>query len=393
MPEQARGTGALELVALDAAGPRKEGRVLVLVGGVPVGTVRLPGDRASGPDAPDALAALARSAWTRVVAERLNASPQPAAAAELSVVVCTRNRPERLQGCLAALRRQTRPPLEVIVVDNAPVDERVRALAGRFGCRYVAEPRPGLDWARNRGWLAAAGEVVAFTDDDARPDPRWVEAVGEAFGSPDVWAVTGLVLAASVGTEAQRLFEEGYGGMGKGCAPQVYSCRNAETSYAPSRLGAGCNMAFRRERLAELGGFDPALDVGTATGGGGDLDMLQRVLEAGGAVLYEPSALVLHEHRETRRQLRRQLFDNGRGYSAVLWAAFRRARGRERLRVLAAYPALVRWWHARLVVRRLRGRSAFPIHLTLVELAGLPFGPALYARARRRARRLAKEAR
>src|SRR5262249_51152409 len=92
----------------------------------------------------------------------------------ITVVVCTRDRPEQLPGCLRWLEGQQYPRFEVVVVDNAPggdaVPSVVAAWQGAMPCRYVAEPRGGLSWARNAGTAAAAGEIIAFLDDDEEPD-------------------------------------------------------------------------------------------------------------------------------------------------------------------------------------------------------------------------------
>jgi glycosyltransferase involved in cell wall biosynthesis len=330
--------------------------------------------------------------WAALTAEQWT-SPQVSngngALPLISVVVCTRDRPRQLDDCLAALTAQHYPRYEVIVVDNAPENDDTRLTVERWHARYLVEQRPGLDWARNAGLAEARGAIVAYTDDDARPDPTWLGALAAGFESSDVHAVTGLVVAAELETEAQVTFEDAYGGMRKGFDLRVHTRRGWRMTYRPNELGTGCNMAFRRETLQRLGGFDRALDTGTATGGGGDLDALQRVLEADLAVEYRPDAVVRHVHRRTRAKLRRQLFDNGRAYSAVLWAALRRARGRERLWVVAAYGSWLYWWHARRLVRRLARRERLPLSLILVELAGAPLGPTVYWFARRRARRLA----
>lgn len=305
-----------------------------------------------------------------------------------SVVVCTRGRPDLLEGCLRALENQDHPSYEVIVVDNAPLDERTRTVVARHpGVRYELEPVVGLNRARNRGLACASGAFVAFTDDDARPAPDWLRLIGERFAvSTDVAGVTGLVEPAELETESQLIFERSYRGMSKGPLQQLHR-RTRRNAYLPARFGTGCNMAFRRRALARAGGFDPALDVGTLSGGGGDLDMLQRFYEDGCAIDYSPSVVVRHVHRRTMGELRQQLFDNGRGYSAAMTAAFIRARRSARLVVLLWWFLWLGWWFGRRIVLRLVRRHAMPLRLVLVELAGALAGPALYLLARRRAER------
>lgn len=304
-------------------------------------------------------------------------------AGDLTVVVCTRDRPELLDGCLAALRAQREAPAAILVVDNAPRDDRTRDVAHAHGVDYAVESRPGLDHARNRGLATTATSIVAFTDDDARPDPGWVAAVAVGFRTPEVGCVTGVVLPAELETEAQELFEDVYGGMAKGYELRLFGAPGQPRGLRPEAMGTGCNMAFRRDALLALGGFDPALDVGTPTGGGGDLDAFVRVIDAGWAIEYRPDAVVRHLHRRTEDALERQLFDNGRAYSAVLYAAFLRARGVGRIRPVVRYGQWLGGWHGRRLMRRALGREQLPFRYLAAELKGAPLGPFLYLRSRR----------
>ncbi len=248
----------------------------------------------------------------------------------VTVAVCSRDRPEGLEQTLKSLQALDHE-CEILVVDNAPSSDATERLVHRFpAVRYVLEPRPGLDWARNRAIAEARGEVVAFTDDDAVVDSRWVGALAEVFASDaDVMAVTGLVVPLELDTEAQVWFER-YGGFGRGF--QRRWIRAAVTPdgvrvgalAATGLLGTGANMAFRRSVFADVGLFDPALDVGTRTNGAGDLDMFFRVLKGGWTLVYEPAALVRHRHRRTIPELRRQIRAHGSLYS-YLQAARRRA--------------------------------------------------------------------
>jgi glycosyltransferase involved in cell wall biosynthesis len=335
-------------------------------------------------------AGLGAELWADLVSRSWVAPEQATDPLPISAVVCTRDRPENLENCLAALAVQRHPSYEVIVVDNAPSDERACGVAERYGARYVVEPTPGLDWARNRGVAEARFPLVAFTDDDARPDPEWLSALAAGFGAEDVGAVTGFVAPTELETQAQVLFEDVYGGMRKGFMLRIFSSRGRRMTYRPEIYGVGCNMAFRRALLEEMGGFDPALDTGTPTGGGGDLDAFQRIIERGAAIVYRPDAIVRHAHRRMMQGLRRQLYDNGRGYCAVLCTAFARARGLDRLLVARAVWQWLARWHLRRIYRRLLRRERLPFGLLLAELSGALAGPFFYVVSKRRARRLAE---
>jgi hypothetical protein len=140
--------------------------------------------------------------------------------------------------------------------------------------------------------------------------------------------------------------------------------------------------------LLAVGGFDPALDVGTPTGGGGDLDAFQRILESGAAIVYRPDAVVRHLHRRELPRLRRQLFDNGRGYAAMLLAARERGTRADRRQVRRRFAGWLLRWHAERLLRRAVGRERLPATFILAETLGAAVGPALYLRSRRDARGL-----
>jgi glycosyltransferase involved in cell wall biosynthesis len=371
-------------------------RAVVRIDEQPVGTLTRPyrgADLDRGALVAAALKSYGPRIWARVAGGAGNDAPDGVELPRITVVVCTRDRPALLDGCLEALEAQRYPSFDILVVDNASVGDETRAVAERHGAHYVREECPGLDWARNRGLIEATAPIVAFTDDDARPEPGWLLAIARGFASPDVLAVTGLVLPAELATGAQVLFEDAYGGMGKGFELRVFTRRGRNMGYQPEQHGVGCNMAFRRTAFARLGGFDPALDVGTATGGGGDLDAFQRIMEAEGAIVYRPDAVVRHIHRRSLRALRRQLFDNGRAYSSLLVAALLRARGLDRLRVVARYWRWVVSWHLRRIAKRVVRRERLPLSFLLAELAGAPLGPLCYLRSRRTAARLARRGR
>jgi GT2 family glycosyltransferase len=298
----------------------------------------------------------------------------------ISVVVCTRDRTDHLRHCLPSLLSLDYPTFEIIVVDNAPLTDATARLVQGLPVRYVQEPQAGLDRARTRGVEAARYDIVAFTDDDVSVDRLWLRACAAAFDDAGVSAVTGTVAPKELETEAQWLFETVYGGMGHGLQRRTLrrdALRNAELIRS-SAYGCGANMAFRRSALLALGGFDPALDVGTPSGGAGDLDMLHRILAHGYTLVYDPAVLVWHTHRRSYRDLRRQIFDNGRGFGSYLFTVFRnRTVGRGSLLRFALVDWLTVWLLARIV--RPKG---LPRGLVLAELAGALLSPLYYRKAR-----------
>jgi glycosyltransferase involved in cell wall biosynthesis len=308
------------------------------------------------------------------------------------VVVCTRDRPDSLQRTLDSLQRLDYSSFEVIIVDNCPTTQATRDLVARYPFRYVVEERPGLDWARNRGIVEARGDIIAYTDDDVCVDRGWLYGVVAGFIAPDVMCVTGMVLPGELETAAQKLFEVRYGGMNKGFRQRIFD-QTTEQPYMPylvSQCGVGANMAFRRELFHHIGKFDEALDVGTASGGGGDLDMFYRVIQASYCLVYEPTAIVYHYHRRDDTALRRQIYQNGTAISAYLIKCIRSQPG-------GGWPAMrftLRWlwkWYIKRLLRSFRRKGGIPRELIFTEVRGLLRGPWLYRQALREAQALARQ--
>jgi glycosyltransferase involved in cell wall biosynthesis len=309
----------------------------------------------------------------------------------LTVAVCTRDRPERLARCLDALE-EVGVPLgleqpEVLVVDNAPPDGRTReVVAARPNVRYAVEPVPGLNFGRNRALAKATGDWIAYLDDDVVPDPTWLAGLAAAWREhPAAAAVTGLVLPLALETEAQVLFELA-GGFRRGCRTLRHEPGHENNPLYPTGagiFGAGANMAFRRDLLVDLGGFDPALDTGPPLPGGGDLDMFYRVVRGGHVLVYEPAALVFHEHRRDLDGLRHQYYTWGLGFMAYV---VKHLRSDPEMR--SRFRQLITWWlgyQRRNLTASLRGRHPLPPEMVWAELRGGLVGLAgEYGRSERR---------
>jgi GT2 family glycosyltransferase len=317
----------------------------------------------------------------------------------VSIVVATKDRPADLQRCLESLAAQrSERRIEIIVVDNAAAVEREasaerRATADvvrRFpGVILISEQRAGLSYARNRGIAAATGDIVVTTDDDVTCPPNWIERLVAPFGRADVMVVTGNVLPAALDTDAQRLFEA-YGGLGRGFRPLIAdgewfsSGRRAVPTW---KLGCTANAAFRRRIFADrdIGLMDEALGAGTPTGCSEDTYLFYRVLKAGYAIVYEPSAMVWHHHRQTIRELRRQIYSYSKGhvaYQITTWLKDGDRRGFVRIGYELPRTYFRRAW------LRLRRRSDYPLTFIGLEVLGCLAGPFALWRSRRRVRRL-----
>src|SRR5690606_27580437 len=179
----------------------------------------------------------------------------------VTAAICTRGRPQQLARALESLRRQRVPPSEVLVIDNAPVDDAGERVVARVcpAARYVVEPIAGLDFARNRALAEATGDVVAFLDDDAVASPGWVAAIQAAFERlPALGDRTGRVEQLAVETAGQRLFEAN-GGYSRGgqahpspprCAVQTARLARASHRLGPQRRERGEPGRQARSRTA-----------------------------------------------------------------------------------------------------------------------------------------------
>ncbi len=313
----------------------------------------------------------------------------------LSVLIPSRERPERLRRCLDSILASAYPSgrFEVLVVDNAPKTQATRELVNSYAAdgrvRYAREDAPGSASARNRGLQHVRGELVAFTDDDVVVDAHWLTEVARAFAAtPEATCVSGLLLPLQLDTPAQVWFEE-YGGFSRGFEPVRYDreghrpADNALYPYSAGIFGTGNNFAFRRSDLVAIGGFDPALGNGTPALGGVDSEVLLRTILGGRTIVYAPGALVWHAHRPDLEGLKRQVHAYGAGLVAYL------------LKTLLDKPQHIQDFAKRVPAglhfalspssaKNETKRAGYPRELTWLELRGMLFGPLAYARSRRR---------
>ena len=314
----------------------------------------------------------------------------------VSVVLCTRDRPERLAKCVRQLALQHYPRFEIVVVDNAPADPgavpaALDALELTVPVRYVVEPRGGLSWARNTGWRAARGELVAFIDDDEVPDRFWLAEVVRGFAAGDgVGCVAGVVLPAELRTQPQHWFEQ-FGGhsKGRGFTRAEFGPGHPQSPLYPlPPFGAGANMAFRRDVLASIDGFHVALGAGTPTNGSEDTFAFTRVMLARHTMVYQPTAVTWHYHRETYTELEKQLHGYGTGLIAYYCALLA-----HRPRLLFALVGLVPTAMSDLLGKdsiRTATMTDFPVSLLRAEMKGIIEGVPAFIRSVREQRRKAR---
>jgi GT2 family glycosyltransferase len=184
----------------------------------------------------------------------------------------------------------------VIVVDDGSTDSSA-AIASEFDCRLIRTGNRGLSSARNTGLSVASGEIVAYIDDDAKPDREWLKYLAYTFMSSQHAGVGGPNLAPTEDGLIARCVANAPGG------PTHVLLSDREAEHIP-----GCNMAFRRQALEEVGGFDERFHAA-----GDDVDICWRLRERGLTIGFSPAAVVWHRRRNSIRAYWRQQ----RGYGAA----------------------------------------------------------------------------
>lgn len=330
---------------------------------------------------------ITKSAWEQYNSDALfkykDPSPQIDAYADVSLVICTRNRSSDLKICLDQLNNQVCKPKEIIVVDNTPSDNSTEQLVKSYPTvTYHREDRPGLDIARNAGAKKASCPVVAYMDDDVQPHPLWIYHVNESFRDPNIAAMTGLVIAAELETESQQIFEKHWS-FNRGYLDKYYDKGffklHERTGPPVWEIGAGANMAFRKSIFDKVGYFDERLDVGAA-GCNGDSEMWFRILSAGYMIHYNPRAVSYHKHRREISQLKKQIFYYMRGFAAA--ALIQQGYNREVTYLQHLYNKLPIYY----LKKAIRHFPSYPFRYKTLfnEMSGLLSGVVFYYKHRRK---------
>jgi glycosyltransferase involved in cell wall biosynthesis/GT2 family glycosyltransferase len=315
-----------------------------------------------------------------------------------TVVICTRDRPDSVRTTLGSILACRYPASrwEIVVVDNAAEGDAVvdlveREFRGEVPVRAVREPEPGLSHARNRGLAAANGEIVVFADDDVLVDRDWLLRLTAAFEAGDrVGASSGLTLPEVLATPTQR-WTEGFGGRVGDFGQRVFDLDDPPPDrplfpFTVGELGAGRNMAFRREALVELGGFDVALGPGAIAHDGDDIEALLRTLLSGRQIAHDPKAIVWHAHPEDYAELEQRVWGYGVGYTACLTRALIDHPGLA-LDLVRKLPRGLRFAVSPGSDKNAGRQEDFPRPLVRSEVLGMAYGPLAYLRSRRDQRR------
>ena len=210
-------------------------------------------------------------------------------APRVSIVVCTYNGGSTLDQCLRSLAKLDYPDYEMIVVNDGSTDDTPEILAGFPEVRAIHQPNQGLSVARNVGLQAATGSIVAYTDSDCFADRDWLTHLVDQLTRADAAAVGGPNLTPDDGRIAACV-----------AASPGQPTHVLESDQVAEHI-PGCNMAFRRDALLAINGFDPQYRKA-----GDDVDVCWRLQDAGFWITYAPAAFVWHHRRQTPRAYLRQ---------------------------------------------------------------------------------------
>jgi GT2 family glycosyltransferase len=228
--------------------------------------------------------------------------PLPEEAPKISVVVCAYNAESTMRECLESLTKLSYPSYEAVIVDDGSNDH-TGAIADEYPqFKIIHQPNCGLSAARNVGMAAATGDIIAYLDSDAVADPDWLTYLAWKFKSTDHVGVGGPNLPPP---------EEGW------LANCVASAPGSPTHILLDDEIAehipGCNMAFRKEALAAIEGFDTSY-----TAAGDDVDICWRLQERGHTIGFSPAAIVWHHRRKSIKSYLKQQMGYGKAEAMLL---------------------------------------------------------------------------
>lgn len=287
----------------------------------------------------------------------------------ISVVICAHNAAATLDECLRHTCSLDYPYLEVIVVDDGSTDATTDIARRYPRSRLISIEHSGLAVARNEGIAAADGDLIAYLDSDAYPTPEWPYYLALGLDNSDVGGVGGPNVAPPDDPTGAHVVARSPGG------PVHVLTSDDRAEHIP-----GCNMAFWKLVLVEIGGFDPV-----CTAAGDDVDACWKVLDAGWKIGFHPAALVWHHRRPGLRDYLRQQRGYGRSEALIearhpdRFTPRRTARWRGRI-----YNSQTPSLGAQRIYRGVYGAAAYQsvYHggghlLDLLHQAGVPFAGAL----------------
>src|SRR5207244_341080 len=215
----------------------------------------------------------------------------------VSVIICAYNAADTLEDCLASVEQLTYPDYEIILVNDGSKDRTSEIGHSHPRVRVIDIPNGGLSAARNVGLADATGEIVAYTDADTRVDPDWLTYLVQPFLTSDVVGSGGPNVVPADDPPMAQCIARARGG------PTHVLLDDRIAEHVP-----GCNMAFRRDALLAVGGFNAVY-----LRAGDDVDVCWRLQARGWKIGFAAAALVWHHHRSSVRAYWRQQVGYGEG--------------------------------------------------------------------------------
>ena len=248
---------------------------------------------------------------------------------DISVVICTRDRTDHLKKCLDSILVSDSLYREIMVIDGSRTRhnrDRVKKIVKNVGGKYFYEGRSGLSFARNLGVKKAAGDIIVFADDDFIVENGWITNLVENYKDDLVACCTGRMVSYR-NDYISNLFESSLS-KERGVKKRIFTkegiCFSAllknvrlitrrwlgDEAPIPWSIGFGY-FSVKKSVVNEVGFFDESLGVGTPSLGGEEVDMFYRILKVGYKVVYEPTAIIYHDHRQNLNGVFKAAYDAG----------------------------------------------------------------------------------
>lgn len=255
----------------------------------------------------------------------------------VSIVICTKDRSDHLKECLESIYSSNSNFLykELIVVDST-IDDAMREinrnLTAKFDGVYIREIRKGLSYARNAGIKNSAGDIIVFADDDFIVDKNWINNIVNNYSDITVMCCTGNMLSYRK-DEISSIFEKVMS-FDRGKNKRIFTNKDINIlniikpvthlgniklqnkNPVPWAIGRGF-CSFRKEVFDNIGYFDEKLGIGTPTLGGEEIDMFYRILKRY-KIVYEPTAIIYHNHRQTLEGIIKAAYNGGASNKALI---------------------------------------------------------------------------
>ncbi len=221
--------------------------------------------------------------------------PQQLPWPKITVAICSYNGARTIRDACEGVRRLAYPDYDVVVVSDGSTDATA-SIAQEYEFRVICTPNRGLSNARNTALAAATGEIIAYLDDDAHPDPHWLQYLAAAFLRSSHVGIGGPNIAPAGDGPIADCVANSPGG------PVHVLLDDDEAEHIP-----GCNMAFRTAALRAIGGFDPRY-----RSAGDDVDICWRLQAQGWTIGFSHAAMVWHHRRNSVRMYWKQQVGYGK---------------------------------------------------------------------------------